>query len=396
MTGQPNQFEAKVGDISRIKQVERTHGFCVIKNFFSKTETSNIIATLGDINRTEEMGLPDIFSCDNLRWLLLDDRILNIAKSVLGPELVYYRESAISYEETVSSFSNNPYDKLHFDARGNEKNIFGLPNIDRPHYPAIRFGIYLQDYKKFSGGLKVVPGSHAASIKKTKTKIEIIYTSETYQPFVYNVPSIPGDVVIWNLKLMHGGGALRSAEAPLQSLSMEQHSNLRQHSESYFLPIPGPRNAIFFDLGSWSTEVDLYAKAQSQQPIESKKLSILRYPEEKGGAVTDAMNCGLTLRNDRVIISLVEAIIEKELSKKKNYSSAPSHLGEQPDPRLLEWRERLLSVCQEHWETTSISRLFNKTEFDELATSNTEKAIDFVIMSVQQRLVDSRASFINK
>jgi len=397
MTDPPNHFEATARDLARIKEIEQVHGFCVIKNVFSKPETDNIAATLSEINRAKGKGFPDIFSCNTLRWLLLDDRILNIARSVIGPDLVYYRESAINYEETVSKLSSAPYDKLHFDAKGNEKNIFGLPDIDQSHYPAIRFAIYLQDYKRFSGGLKVVPGSHALSIHRTNSKIELNYTFGTYKPFVYNVPSTPGDLVIWNLKLMHGGGALRSVDAPLQRLSLEQHKNLQQQSKNCFLPIPGPRNAIFFDLGSWSTEVDLYIKGQSQQPLDSKELSIFRYPEEKKSAVTDAMNCGLTLRNDRVIISLVESLLEREmLNKNKDYSSALPRLDEQGDPRVTEWRRRLLSVCREHWETTSISRLFNKTQFDRLAVSDTDKAIDFIITSVQQRLVDSRASLTNK
>jgi len=59
-------------------------------------------------------------------------------------------------------------------------------------YSLIRLGLYLQDHKKYSGGLIVKEGSHLSSDGK-----------------IGYIDSEVGDVVVWNLKTLHSGNAVR-------------------------------------------------------------------------------------------------------------------------------------------------------------------------------------------
>jgi len=80
---------------------------------------------------------------------------------------------------------------------------------------------------------------------------------------LYIVPSEPGDLVIWNLRTMHSAGARRLAAKPNLAMWPKFQDEIFQNIPNVFLPLPGPRNAFFFDYGTATEEVDLYIKHRS-------------------------------------------------------------------------------------------------------------------------------------
>lgn len=172
-------------------------GFLLIKNVFSKEEFALIrkdayasfeedkkknLAFKHDsklTNATYFRG--DILSKPHLRHILFDDRILQIAKVVLGGDPVYFGDSNYQIGTGYRGYHRDNIDRT--DLTG--------PDWEGD-YTIIRMGIYLQDHKKYSGGLKVRVGSH----KNASGKSVFIDSEE-------------GDVVVWSLKTMHSGNAVR-------------------------------------------------------------------------------------------------------------------------------------------------------------------------------------------
>jgi ectoine hydroxylase-related dioxygenase (phytanoyl-CoA dioxygenase family) len=185
------------------------NGYLIIKNVFTAEEIKTLRAAAYDqLERDKKKGLVyelpqynikakfsngDLLSKELLSKVLLDDRILNIARTVLGQnDLIYFGDS--SYQIGTGS------------------NGFHRDNIDRSDlngpdwqgkYTLVRMGIYLQDHKNYSGGLKVRTGSHR----------------KNSGPATF-IDSEVGDVVIWDLKTIHSGNAVRLKFAPATSINI--------------------------------------------------------------------------------------------------------------------------------------------------------------------------------
>src|SRR3954462_4462530 len=91
----------------------------------------------------------DILSKDELRYTVLDDRILHLVKTVLGGNPVYWGDSNYHFGVGFRGFHRDNVDRTDMTA----------PDWDGD-YPIVRLAIYLQDHKNYSGGLKIRVGSH--------------------------------------------------------------------------------------------------------------------------------------------------------------------------------------------------------------------------------------------
>lgn len=170
-------------------------GYLVIKNVFSPEEIEafradcykqfEIDAKKGlnySIQKTNARSLRgDLISKALIRKTILDDRIVYILKELLGPDLVYFGDSTVQFGVGFRGFHRDNIDR--------EYN--GGPDWEGD-YPIFRFGLYLQDHVKFSGGLKVKSGSH-----KHKSGKSVILDSNA------------GDFAIWNMRTLHSGNAVR-------------------------------------------------------------------------------------------------------------------------------------------------------------------------------------------
>jgi hypothetical protein len=172
-------------------------GFLLIKNVFSKQEIEQMRKdAYAEFEEDKKKNLTfkhpskmsnavyakgDILSKDLLRKYLLDDRILFLVKKVLGGDPVYFGDSNYHFGTGFRGFHRDNVDRTDMTA----------PDWEG-EYPIVRLAIYLQDHKNYSGGLKIRIGSHINPSGKP----------------VF-VDSEEGDVVIWNLKTIHSGNAVR-------------------------------------------------------------------------------------------------------------------------------------------------------------------------------------------
>ncbi|MDF2438592.1 MAG: hypothetical protein K0Q95_2968 [Bacteroidota bacterium] len=124
----------------------------------------------------------DLLSKEKLHQVLLDERILKIARTILGnDDLIYFGDSSYQIGTGLRGFHRDNIDRT--DLNGPDW---------KGKYTLIRLGIYLQDHKNYSGGLKIKAGSHKNPDGKTV--------------FVGNEI---GDVAVWSLKTLHSGNAVR-------------------------------------------------------------------------------------------------------------------------------------------------------------------------------------------
>lgn len=170
----------------------------------------------------------------DLDYVILDERIIACAKQILGKQIVYFGDSSVQTGEGTRGFHKDNVDRS--DPNGPDW---------QGEYNVIRFGIYLQDHARHSGGLKVRLRSHQ-------------YVSR-HRGKAVNIPSEGGDVVIWNLRTSHSGNNVRFKGLPNLCL----HPRLERFVP-WFLRVPeeGERIALFCSFGAPGGHLDRYIQFQ--------------------------------------------------------------------------------------------------------------------------------------
>ena len=135
----------------------------------------------------------------------------------------------------------------------------------------MRIGIYLQDHKNFSNGLKVFKGScHSFKFGRTLLK-KILKEKELRYLFPQrtkpiNVDTMPGDVVIWNLRTCHSGNALRLKYFNKISLKPWAENFLEKYLPDIFLTSEKERAVIFSTFGKMGTPLKNFIKDNINHP----------------------------------------------------------------------------------------------------------------------------------
>ena len=84
--------------------------------------------------------------------LILNEKLINSIKEILDTsQLLYFTDSAVVNDKEPFKNRNG----FHNDERGADQNI----PYDQ-EYPIVRVGIYFENMKDFSGGLKIKKKSH--------------------------------------------------------------------------------------------------------------------------------------------------------------------------------------------------------------------------------------------
>lgn len=200
-------------DQSNLRSKYLLDGYIIVKSVFKKEHISNLRDKMIDLSynnpETEEILL-----FEDVQNLILNKKLIQIIKEILGTdEILYFGDSGIVNH--VEPFKNrNGY---HNDARGEVKDI-----PYKEEYPIVRVGIYFENYKDFSGGLKIKKKSHKYFIFNYRRifadliKIaQILFTKTRYTLSSLklgksvNLELEEGDIVIWNLRTHHSGTSRR-------------------------------------------------------------------------------------------------------------------------------------------------------------------------------------------
>ena len=175
-----------------------------------------------------------ILSNKYLSNLFLNNKLINLLTDIIGQKPVYFGDSTFQIASLAGGIQNG----FHKDCV-DRKNSSGIDWED--DYSIIRIGIYLQDHKNYSEGLVVRDKSHKSSNLSIGKKI--------------NVPSKPGDLVIWFLTTTHAGNAkrIKIIDYPVL-MSNDESSKLSRKlyhklPKSFIMPSQKDRIAIFATFG---------------------------------------------------------------------------------------------------------------------------------------------------
>jgi hypothetical protein len=148
----------------------------IANNVYIDPAFPNNLGVVGDLVSKPEL--------DPHHHVVFDERLVLCARAILGRRVLYFGDSSFQVGEGQRGFHKDNVDRA--DALGPD--WLG-------EYGVIRMGVYLQDHRRFSGGLKVRRGSHWFVSRHIGTAV--------------NVPSEPGDVVIWSMRTSHSGNNVR-------------------------------------------------------------------------------------------------------------------------------------------------------------------------------------------
>ena len=208
------------------------------KNLNKKQATINSRKSFAGFNRKTDqvLILGDLLAYKELRdyeFLIFNKKIIKIVKQILGENICYFGESNMQSGEGDRGF--------HSDNR-----IVDRENPDgedwKGEYPLIRIGLYLNDTRGYSGGVKIMPKSHKMPTSKFK------------RGFV-NVSSNLGDIVIWKFTTTHSGNFKR--------LKFFNNLCLHPRVEDY-IPSwlekhnPDKRRGVFFTYGAEGEHLSRY------------------------------------------------------------------------------------------------------------------------------------------
>lgn len=204
--------------MTKKEQIDQ-HGWLLIKNVF----TSKEIDTFRDYAEKNKTHKGDLLSSKLLSKIILDERVISIFKESTGSEnLIYFGDSALSYNTSLSGFHKDSKDRFKKDS---------IEFKDKS-YSLLRIGIYLQDHSKHSKGLCLRSDSHLhQSIYKGK---------------IINVKSEIGDVIVWKLTTTHSPNAEIISLLPNYSFN----PRLTRHLPSFLKKKSiTPRLALFMGFG---------------------------------------------------------------------------------------------------------------------------------------------------
>lgn len=229
------------------------NGFVRIRNVFTKEEVQKLRTCC------ENAHVGCVLGQESFDQILLDDRVVKPVQEILNDEVIYFGEStALSYDKA----STKGHRHYHNDSRGDDFNF-------KKDYPIVRIGIYLQDHENYSGGLKLRPGSHKKlCLEKQGVIGTLAYLKRWKNPLAlfskpsFNTEVLPGDLLIWSLRIHHTGYALRPKLFPKLALHPLIENYLPQ---SLVLPDAAHRCVIFASFGAKSEYLESYIENRAHR-----------------------------------------------------------------------------------------------------------------------------------
>lgn len=235
---------------SEQKQAYKKNGFLHLKNIFSKKEIVDvrdyIISNYYDESQDFIYCEKDLLSDEYLYKVLLNDKVIEIVKSIIGENVIYFGDSGWN-------ITKDPIPTVYHTDNADRNS----PGEDWDgDYPITRFAIYPQDHANIGGGPLLGSGSHKKFIKNHY--LRVLY-QETLGPLsgrFQHIPSNVGDIVFWNLRTAHAGSGFTFKKTNFP-ISKRLSKYIPNFITSKYI---GPRVLVHGTFGSQSKKLDRYIK----------------------------------------------------------------------------------------------------------------------------------------
>ena len=217
-----------------------TFGFLILREAFSAEEMESITAeaeALWQQNLANQNGavgyqavVPFVERSPHLAELPVDDRIWQPIEELLGAGFVWGRS-----EGNKGSFNETLDHQWHSDRAG---------EIDLD-YVRIKVMVYLQEMKRDTGALRVIPGSHLPPFHRSLLPLQPQKARTSQDAFGVNGPELPayimtvkpGDLVFFNQYLYHAvygkqeGRSFMAMKFAARPQTAEHYEALFQHNQ---------------------------------------------------------------------------------------------------------------------------------------------------------------------
>lgn len=229
----------------------RRDGYLRLGNLFSAEEMAAFNREADECQAARERGESigeDLLANRHLRQIMLDDRILAVARALIGGKPIYFGDGQFVVHKPTNKVGT--YHKDNVDRLDN-----GGPDW-RCEYNLVRFGVYLEPHRGTSGGLLVQAGSHN---HMARSRIVEVLKEEVIRPLTFKAHymGLPlGDVVVWSLRLTHAGMGRYIRPAPFIPVTERNGRFIPEMIKS--APVTRQRRAVFFTLGAAGPHMDRY------------------------------------------------------------------------------------------------------------------------------------------
>ena len=264
------------------------YGFVHIKNVFSQEEVRAMRREC-EIAWDRTGGKPsDLLSTPELKHVLLDERVLRATRKLIGERVIYYGESTYAVNVMRERF-------MHVDSRDDTE------DPSRTEFPVVRFGVYLQDHATHSDGLKIQAGSHREVMWNLSNAARFLglghgnrlsLSAYRFSPY-YNIPSEPGDLLLWSLRTHHCGHARRIKGLPRIALPPVVEKLL---PDSVQAPLSDKRCAVFGSFARPSALAERHIHERVITPFNKRHWQVSDF--DRPELIEEARKAGLEVRID--------------------------------------------------------------------------------------------------
>ena len=229
----------------------RRDGYLHLKGLFTPEEMAAFNRDADACQAARESGerqSEDLLANRYLRRIMLDDRILAVARALTDAKPVYFGDGQFVVHKptnTVGTYHKDNVDRLDNDG----------PDW-RSEYNLVRFGVYLQPHRGTSGGLLIQAGSHKGV---ASSRIVEVLREEVIRPLTLKARYVGvelGDVLVWSLRSTHAGMGRYIKPLPFIPVTERNGRFLPEALKSS--PVAGQRRAVFFTLGAPGAHMDRY------------------------------------------------------------------------------------------------------------------------------------------
>lgn len=300
-------------DINTLATEFWANGFLHLPDFFSEAEFTHVQRSLqGLVSHCRSSRQNYWAASDNALHMLFSERVLSLARVIIGQTPVFFgrvapifRAEILDQHYPVNHSAFQPYKDisaqrfLHIDAKGTEESLFQKrTGIVDKRYPVIRFAHFFQDHSRYSYGIKLAPCTHVLGDPGQAKQL-------------LNPPVRPGDLLVFNLKLVHSAMCLRHLGGKV--LRPEDEDRLESESPESFMPCPLSRHSLWWDFCDDSRVSELFIRNRSFYELDqwgNTGVSLDTVPELQ----RLQENGSLSLRYDTEIASLMTRKITQGLS----------------------------------------------------------------------------------
>jgi len=232
----------------------------------------------------------DLLSNPYMNRIMLDGKMADIARQILDREdLVYYGDTAIAIRPGSPGWHKDNADRRDANA----------PDW-KSDYTQLRFGVYLQDHYKHSGGLNVRRGSH---------NIPDFTTGE-----VVHLRSRIGDIGVWSMRITHSAAGTLLKWAPGRNRHPDPFK-LEGINPKHILPKAEERIAVFSAIGAEDEHADRYLEYLKTRTYAAQQMRGTYYTDEQ---IAGMQNLGVKVRQMRP-----EVEADPEAGKNKKWEPIP-------------------------------------------------------------------------